>query len=243
MIGTKQILSRNAFTLIELLVVIAIIAILAALLLPALSAAKARAQSIQCASNLHQIGVALAMYGDDNQERVPSALNYGVMPGNGAGAAAAISYSYNYGGIAKALAVGNPLCFWCPADKTNRPSFPQPLDTDVTSYSYRFVVWQNTCLYPGLKLSTFVQPSAQATYHETIDHHFNHLTSRYPTNQPVINCAAADSHAVRWKVIFRQGLPGKPYDPNWFSYGPGGQINKDAPNIGGEVQTGFDDLN
>jgi prepilin-type N-terminal cleavage/methylation domain-containing protein len=56
----------RGFTLIELLVVIAIIAILAALLLPALAAAKRKAQQTACINNLHQMGLALTMYADDN---------------------------------------------------------------------------------------------------------------------------------------------------------------------------------
>jgi len=55
----------GGFTLVELLVVIAIIAILAAMLLPALTAAKAKVQTIECLSNLKQIGIALTAYSDD----------------------------------------------------------------------------------------------------------------------------------------------------------------------------------
>src|SRR5215469_6793701 len=69
---------KDGFTLIELLVVIAIIAILAALLLPALAAAKGRAQQAYCTNNLKQLVLADLTYVIDNNRFIqPSAANTG----------------------------------------------------------------------------------------------------------------------------------------------------------------------
>lgn len=63
--------SGKYFTLIELLMVIAIIAILAAMLLPALNAARKKVYSVNCMSNLKQIGVDVNMYANEQNDLMP----------------------------------------------------------------------------------------------------------------------------------------------------------------------------
>jgi len=72
---------RRGFTLIELLVVIAIIAILAAILFPVFAKARAKARQASCQSNLKQIGLAMAMYSQDYDEKVCMVYQYMPQPG------------------------------------------------------------------------------------------------------------------------------------------------------------------
>lgn len=63
---------RRAFTLIELLTVIALIGVLGSLATVAGTAARARAQTAKCLSNLRQIGAAAQLYVHENRGRLPA---------------------------------------------------------------------------------------------------------------------------------------------------------------------------
>jgi prepilin-type N-terminal cleavage/methylation domain-containing protein len=98
----------RGFTLVELLVIIAIVALLAAILFPVFAKAKSKAYAATCASNLKQIGAALAIYSSDWNDDLPSGRDgrkgYGDEADNGPRVADQLA------------AYGTKGVFVCPAD-------------------------------------------------------------------------------------------------------------------------------
>ena len=113
-----------AFTLIELLVVMAIISVLAALLLPTLGRAKETARATACLSNLHQAGIALQIYVQENNNKMPVMRDVSTDP--------AVAATNTFPAINQVLAaqLGNTNVLRCPSD------LPQLFELTGSSYSW-----------------------------------------------------------------------------------------------------------
>lgn len=69
----KTIRSKSGFSLIELLTVIAIIAILAGIIFPVMTTVKKKSNLTKCMANLHDVGMAMKLYQQDNR-KYPGAI-------------------------------------------------------------------------------------------------------------------------------------------------------------------------
>ena len=123
---------KKAFTLIELLVVIAIIAILAAMLLPALAAAKRKAQRINCINNLKQVTLSFKMWAGDNSDKYPMQA-YGLTT---AGDATLCGLAGIFMNMTNELST--PKILYCPADNmgTHNVVNTWPINANGANMSY-----------------------------------------------------------------------------------------------------------
>jgi prepilin-type N-terminal cleavage/methylation domain-containing protein len=130
-------MKQRAFTLIELLVVIAIISTLAAMLLPALAGAKERGRTAACLSNLHQIGVALQIYVDENNNFLP--VMYDKIATNS-------TSTNNLPSVDKVLApqLGSLDVLRCPSDHT------MTFETTGSSYAWNPLLNGKNASHPDL---------------------------------------------------------------------------------------------
>lgn len=160
---------RKGFTLIELLVVIAIIAILAAILFPVFGRARAKARQASCQSNLKQIGLGMAQYIQDNDERTVPFYN---------GATATFWFGSNLG----ADTAGGPLQPYMKSTQIHEcpdAAVLQPVSGQTTAYGMNYLTrgeGTGALMNLGIAISSIQSPAETLNLADT---------ARFQTSQAV----------------------------------------------------------
>jgi prepilin-type N-terminal cleavage/methylation domain-containing protein len=168
----KRILKqKRAFTLIELLVVIAIIAILAALLLPALAAAKRKAQRISCVNDLKQVGISFRLWEGDNGDKYPMAVP---VQKNGAmdyvyssmNSTMGATFSYDVGAVFTIMSneLSTPKILYCPSDNGIWGTLPRTQATNWVTFDPYAVLGGASSTRTYAYLSYFICGDAMEAY-------------------------------------------------------------------------------
>jgi prepilin-type N-terminal cleavage/methylation domain-containing protein len=169
----------RGFTLVELLVVVGIIAVLIAVLLPALGRARANAASVQCLSNLRQVGQATFMYAN---------LNKGFLPTQIPGSPYRLS-QWQAEQISRVLK-GNTNVFYCPVNQLLAPAGQDQIVPDDFYPPDHGGAWIGSPIKSGRILYWWVaDPDLPDYTGTTLD------ANGFPPNPP----PAGQSYEFRWR--------------------------------------------
>jgi prepilin-type N-terminal cleavage/methylation domain-containing protein/prepilin-type processing-associated H-X9-DG protein len=220
----------GGFTLVELLVVIGIIALLLTVLLPVLGAARRRAQSVACASDVRQIYIAMMMFAQDNKGSLPRPYGVGDLSSNPvflkhfaflqkvAGASGHVDLDDNKGALWKYVKGKDTRAklLMCDGDEGEmlaghpmNPSYPRNL-----SYSFNSLIERpgSADTAPGLKLDKVLQGSTKIMiYEELAPNDTWCIMGRSPDDVP------SGRHAMGMRTDFRNN----PNSPDYKSKGRG----------------------
>jgi len=172
---------KRAFTLIELLVVIAIIALLAAILFPVFATVRSKARQSTCASNMKQIGLALAQYSSDYDECYPCAemqtgiyWNMVIYPYVKNGGVYICPENFNSGFTPVVAAGGYPAIHVSYFANASGYYFPGTSNAQLAEY-YTFAPFSMVQRFtpftqpPGVSLATIVNPTNCISVSEALD--------------------------------------------------------------------------
>ena len=210
--------AKSGFTLIELLVVIGIVALLAALLLPALSAAKAKAQSTSCLNHLRQLQMAFQGYSDDDQDKIAGNVANRTSSKAGAWVTGNVqifgaNYEKNVSEGSLYQHIKSKAVYRCPSTKAFvRDSAGNPVPHNR---SYSMSVWlgsnvkksgpkKTTQIRSPTQVFVFIDENAVSIDNGTFGIHEQSKADNYwnlPAARHSLGCnlSFADGHVERWK--------------------------------------------